>query len=61
MLLFSALRKRLWGSGLKKGDGCLDSVEVGEWRVPVNRECFSAFGVSANKILFDDVTVKTAS
>jgi hypothetical protein len=61
MLFFSALRKRLRSSRLKKVQGCLDSVEVVEGRVPVNRECFLAFGVSANKVLFNDITVKTAS
>lgn len=40
---------------------CLDSVEIVKWRIPVDLECFLAFGVSANKILFDNFTVKTAS
>jgi hypothetical protein len=39
----------------------LDSVEVVKWRVPIDGYGFFAFWVSANKILFDCFTIKTAS
>jgi len=39
----------------------LHSVEIVKWRIPIDRDGFFAFWVSANKILFDDFTIKTAS
>jgi hypothetical protein len=50
------------GNPNKKRDffGWLHSVEVAKWRIPVDREGFLAFGVSAHKVLFNDFTVKVA-
>ena len=50
------------GNPIKKGFfGWLYSVEIAEWRVPVNREGLLAFWVSTNDILFNNFTVKTTS
>jgi hypothetical protein len=39
----------------------LNSVEVTERRIPIDRDGFSATWISTNKILFDDFTIKTVS
>jgi hypothetical protein len=40
---------------------CLYSVEIVHWCVPVDFNGFLAFWISANKFLFNDFPVKTAS
>ncbi len=61
-LLSSQKRCGIAGKPNKKGSfvGCLNSVEVVKWRVPIDRECFLAFGISANQILFEGFAMKTA-
>jgi hypothetical protein len=41
-------------------DWLLHSVEIVKWRIPIDRECFLAFGISAYMILFNDFAIKTA-
>jgi hypothetical protein len=38
----------------------LNPVEVVQRRIPINRKVFLTFRISANMILLDDFTVKTA-
>jgi hypothetical protein len=40
--------------------GYSNSVEVIKWRIPIDRDGFSALWISANKILFDGFTIITA-
>jgi hypothetical protein len=40
--------------------GLLYSVEVVQWRIPINCNGFFAFWISANKFLLDYFTIKTA-
>jgi len=44
----------------KKRIGSLYSVEVVQRRIPINRNVFFAFGVSANNFLLEYFTIKTA-
>jgi hypothetical protein len=41
--------------------GGLYSVEVVQWSIPIDRDGFFAFRISANTISFDNFAVKTAS